>query len=261
MKKEEQGEARVMALRGSLSRYVKDLEMQPGWHQLPNGIVAYSDPVAMSLTDPRGQIESTSLVKENDGMWSQVENVDDFTNLGETAFRKIGAGGPQRTITFFAPSTMEDYWEHESEVPVRPFAEEKRREPQGRTDWSEDDKEDEEQMELQMESHDIEKMVVAQRPNEVELDETIYTEKMSVKDLQIACKERQLPYSGSKRRQQERKPLALGQPRLSSLKEQETHFVTHLPYAPWCQACVATRAKEDKHEMRDDKPDQGKNVI
>ena len=148
MKKEEQGEARVMALRGSLSRYVKDLEMQRGWHQLPNGIVAYSDPVAMSLTDPRGQIESTwksrmTLVKENDGMWSQLENVDDFTNLGETAFRKIGAGGPQRTITFSAPSIMEDHWEQESEVPVRPFPEEKRREPQGRTDWSEDDKEDE----------------------------------------------------------------------------------------------------------------------
>ena len=182
---------------------------------------------------------------------------------------------------------MEDYWEESSEVPVRPYPEEKRREPQARTDWSEDDREEEEDMEAKMEFHDIEKMVVTQRPNEVELDETIYTEKMSVKDLQIACKERQLPYSGSKRRlldrlvafkvnlennmklevasklykEQERKPLALGQPRLPSLKEQETHFVTHLPYAPWCQACVATRAKEDKHELRDDKPDQGKNVI
>ena len=96
-KKEGEGEARIMALRGRLSRYVKDLEMQPGWHQLPNGIVAYSDPVAMSLTDPRGQIESTwksrmTLVKENDGMWSQLENIDDFTNLGDTAFRKIGTG-------------------------------------------------------------------------------------------------------------------------------------------------------------------------
>ena len=52
--------------------------------------------------------------------------------------------------------------------------------------------------------------------------------------------------------EQERKPTALGQPRLPSLKEQSAHFVTHLPYALWCQACVATRAKEDKFEQRDD---------
>ena len=61
--------------------------------------------------------------------------------------------------------------------------------------------------------------------------------------------------------EQERRPIALGQSRLPSLKEQETHFVTHLPYAPWCQACVATRAKEDKFEQREEKADLGKNVI
>ena len=37
-KTEERAEARVWALQGSLSHYVKDLEVQPGWHQLPNGI-------------------------------------------------------------------------------------------------------------------------------------------------------------------------------------------------------------------------------
>ena len=125
------------------------------------------------------------------------------------------------------------------------------------------------------------------RQDEVELDETLYTEKMTVKELHLACKERQLPYSGSKRRmldrliafkvnlenqmklsiasklfdKRERKPTALGQPRLPSLKEQEAYFVIHLPYAPWCQACVATRAKEDKFEQRDEKADLGKNVI
>ena len=30
------------------------------------------------------------------------------------------------------------------------------------------------------------------RQDEVELDETLYTEKMTVKELQLACKERQL---------------------------------------------------------------------
>ena len=43
-----------------------------------------------------------------------------------------------------------------------------------------------------MDAKDIEKMVVAERQDEVELDETLYTEKMTVKELQLACKERQL---------------------------------------------------------------------
>ena len=117
----------------------------PQWH-------SYSDPVAMTFADPRGQIEETwkarmTLLKGKAGLWTQVEIIENYFELGEAAFRKIGMEGPQRTITFFAPSVMEDYWEHNSEVPLRPFPEEKRREPQGRTDWSEDDREEEEDME------------------------------------------------------------------------------------------------------------------
>ena len=43
-KVDEKQEARVLALRGTLSRYVKEMEMEPGWHRLLNGVVAYSDP-------------------------------------------------------------------------------------------------------------------------------------------------------------------------------------------------------------------------
>ena len=126
---------------------------------------------------------------------------------------------------------------------------------------------------MQLEAQEIEKMVVADRPDEIELDEVTYTEKMSVKEPQMACKEHGLPYTGSKRRlldkllafkinienklklsianklfqEQQRKPMTLGQPKLPSLKDQEAHFVTHIPYAAWCQACVAS-AKEDKRE-------------
>ena len=55
--KESGKEARVMALRGTPSKHIQDLEMAPGWHRLPNGIVAYSDPIATTLADPRGQME------------------------------------------------------------------------------------------------------------------------------------------------------------------------------------------------------------
>ena len=139
-----------------------------------------------------------TLVKDADGMWSQVENIGNYMELGLTAFRKLGTGGPLRTLS--APSEMEDYWELNSEVPIRPYPEERMREPQGRLDWSEDEREEEEELEMQLEAQDIEKMAVADRPNEIELDEVTYTEKMSVKELQMACKERELPYTGSKRR-------------------------------------------------------------
>ena len=101
--------------------------------------------------------------------------------------------------------------------------------------------------------HDVEKMVVAERQSEVELDETTHSEKMTVKELQLACKERQLPTSGSKKKllerlvafkvnlenhmhlavanklhkEQRRRPVTLGQPKLPSLAEQELHNVTH----------------------------------
>ena len=64
------------------------------------------------------------------------------------------------------------------------------RESQGRTDGSEDDYENEDKLELRMDAQDIEKMVVAEKRDEVELDETLYTEKMTVKELQLACKKR-----------------------------------------------------------------------
>ena len=37
--------------------------------------------------------------------------------------------------------------------------------------------------------------------------------------------------------------------------------MTHLPYAPWCQACVANRAREDRHQTQQENEDRGKNVI
>lgn len=45
-KKDGMTTAHVMALRGTFSKYIEELEMAPDWHRLPNGIVAYSDPIA-----------------------------------------------------------------------------------------------------------------------------------------------------------------------------------------------------------------------
>ena len=139
-------------------------------------------------------------------------------------------------------------------------------------EWSEDEGEELEELEAQEMYHEVEEMVVAERPREVELDEVTFSEKMSVKELQMACKERQLAHTGSKKKllerlvafkvnlenqmhlavakklynEQRRRPVTLGQPKLPSLAEQELHNVTHWPFASWCQACVASRSKEDE---------------
>ena len=274
-----------------MSKYVQELEMAPGWHRLPNGVVVYSDPIALRLADPKDSVEKAyksrmTLAKEKNGQWTQLEKVDDITAGGSEMFRKIGINEePQRTLSFFAPSRFKDYWEHDSEVPISPFPE-----PEDAiqsVEWSEDDAEEIEEMEQQVENQDIEKLVIAKHPHEVELDETMFSEKTSVKDLQMARKERNLPYTGSKKRllerlmnfkinietqmqlsiankiykEQQRIPVTIGQPKLPSLAEQERHFITHMPYAGWCQACVASRAKEDKHVNREEQEDQGRNLI
>lgn len=278
---------RINVLRAYLSKNVEELELTPQWHRLPNRVIAYSDPVAIRLADARQSVDGDwkarlTLMKDKDGVWRQLQNVEDYIKLGENAFGRITTDqNPQRTWNFFATSRLKDYWEQDAEVPVFPYPE-----PEGEIkhhEWSEEEQEDVEELEEQWEAQDIEQMVVAEKKDEVEVDEVIYDENTTVKDLQLACKERNLPYTGSKRRlvafkvdlvnklqlsiankflnESRRRPMTLGQPKLPSLKEQEWHFVTHWPYAPWCQACVASRAKEDKHLPQEKKTDPGKNII
>ena len=217
---------------------------------------------------------------------TQLANVEDIQSLGNVAFRRISMDNePMRLLSFFSPTKFKDYWESGSEVPVSPYP--CTEESFGHMEWSEDDAEEMEELEYKEMYHDVEKMVVAERPNEVELDQVLFSEKMKVKELQVACKERQLPWTGSKRKlldsllkfkvhletqmhlaaasklyeEQQRRPVTLGQPKLPSLAEQALHFVTHWPYAPWCQACVACRAKEDHYKNVGEKEDMGKNII
>ena len=269
--------ARVYVLRGFLSKYVEELE-------LPPGVIVYSDPVAIRLADARQSVDGEwkarmTLMKDKDGMWRQLENVEDYTSLGDKAFRRVTTDqNPQRTLSFFSPSRLRDYWEQDAEVPTFPYPE-----PEGEIkhhEWSEEDQ-------MNWRSNGKPKVVLAEKTDEVELDEVVFNEKSTVKELQLACTERGLPYSGSKKRmlarliafkidlenklqlsianklfkENQRKPMTLGQPKLPSLKEQELHFVAHWPYAPWCQACMASRAKEDKHISEKKKPELGKNVI
>ncbi len=51
------GEMRVLALQGFVSRELEQLSLSPGWHVLPNGVAAYSDPVALNFMDPRGNFD------------------------------------------------------------------------------------------------------------------------------------------------------------------------------------------------------------
>ena len=43
-------------------------------------------------------------------------------------------------------------------------------------------------------------MILTEKTDEVELDEVVFNEKLPVKELQLACTERGLPYLGSKKK-------------------------------------------------------------
>lgn len=60
-----------------------------------------------------------------------------------------------------------------------------------------------------------------------------------------------------------REAIPLKTPKLPSRREQELHQLTHLPFQPWCQQCVATRSKEDPRTKEDqsDRKDRGRPVI
>ena len=173
-----------------------------------------------------------------------------------------------------------------SEVPNSPYPEQ--HDVTREFEWSEDDQEGEAELEEALKDSEERRLKAEEKDlEEIEIDNRIFNTSNSMKELQEACKSRGLPISGSKRKllqklavfkreledrvrmdianklfqERERKPLTLGQPRLPSVKEQELHFVTHLPYAPWCQACVANRAREDRHQAQQEKEDRGKNVI
>ena len=270
----------VCALEGFLGASFKELEKTPGWHVLPNGLAAYSDPVATQLLDPSGTFEwkaRMTFMKTKDGKWMQVENVSDYTELGNMAFRRFGpTEDPQRTITVVAPTKMKDYFEVDSEVPVTPFPTTFRGLQSDELGWSDEEVgvgNEEMMREAPAEGHEDEAAAEerAGQRKEVEMDAIRYSLYNSLKELREGCERHGLPTSGSKSKllmrldnfrmdleakmqteiarklhcEKERKPVSLGIPKRPSLEQQNEHNLTHYPFAGWCQAC--TRAKEEVH--------------
>ena len=98
--------------------------------------------------------------------------------------------------------------------------------------------------------------------------------KSSLKELQALCREYQLKTQGSKKQLLSRLATAVREERLGnqlqqrrqdyhehvvpfqqqptskpSEEEVEMHNLTHPPFQPWCEHCVATRGKEDPHKQ------------
>ena len=295
---EKQGdEARICALRGFLSRELGELERSPGWHVLPNGVVVYSDSVALNFLDPRNNFDvewpsRMTLMKLNNGsgQWEQVENVEDYRNT-EQPYRKLTPESqPQRTLTFVAPRQLQNYFAPNSEVPISMFPR------MGGEIEAWPDSEDE-VAEFQPEDAgaggeapgQLEPAFQDEDELEVTIDEEVLNSTTKLKTLQEWCRKLGMATSGGKTKclrrlrsyrvveeqkmavevsrkmyeEGKREAVALPVPKLPSKTEQEIHNLTHIPFAPWCQCCVATRAKEDarKEEARGDVTDRGKPII
>ena len=266
-------------LSGLLSRELRNLEKSPGWHRLPNGVVVYSDAVATKLLDPRSMLSEkwrcrmTFMKQDNvEGTWTEYERDNNIYDGIPTTFRDIATSNePQRTLTFLAPSPFKAYWEKDSEVPLAPY-------PQVEDSlvditWDDDDDEVEaaDETTLQAEEQFVPE---AQGAENVKIDNFVFSKEMTSKDLRHACQTYGLPQSGAKWKllqrletfkarmdaqmetevatklyqENMRRPVKIKAPKLPSPKEQEEHALTHLPFAAWCEACLATRSREDPRE-------------
>ena len=290
-------EMRVLALQGFVSRELEQLSLSPGWHVLPNGVAAYSDPVALNFMDPRGNFDvewpaRMTLMKVHDGTghWVQVENTKDY-RATDNPYRKLTADNqPQRTLTFVAPAKLQDYFVSGAEVPVSMYP----RMGEEIPDWPDSEDEVGEFVGMGAEGEGappggFEIEMHEEGEMEVMLDEDTLNMDTRLKDLQEWCRKLGLATSGSKMKclkrlqkfklleeqklaidlskrlyeESQREAIPLQVPKLPSRVDQDIHNLTHIPFASWCQCCVATRAKEDarRDEERGDKKDRGKSVI
>lgn len=120
---------RIYALEGYLSKELGTISRTPGWHRLPNGVAVYSDATADKFLDPEGMVndkwkKSMTLMTKpgREGIWCQLENLKDYNEQGDLAFRYlVPSWDPHRALTFIRPSGFEDFYEEGSEVPVAPY--------------------------------------------------------------------------------------------------------------------------------------------
>ena len=101
---------------------------------------------------------------------------------------------------------------------------------------------------------------------------------MTLRQLREICERYKLPSSGGKSKclgrlkkykvelenrltgeiasklfaEERRAPIVAPKPRAPSKEEQERHAVSHLPYAPWCESCIAGRARNGPHQKSGD---------
>ena len=223
--------------------------------------------------------------RDADGHWIQLENSDDFPNLGEP-FRRLAPGdSPQRTLTFISPRKLKDYFTLNSEVPVSQYplhGHQMRRVRLKEEEMHAAGAEGDGRVHVELEVGDDD-------PLEVTIDESVLNMGSKPKTLQEWCRKLTLLTSGGKAKclrrlqkyrleeeqsisleiskkffaEEERRPLAMRAPKLPTKMEQDLHNLTHLPFAGWCQSCVATRAKEDlrrQHE-RSHKKNSGRSVV
>lgn len=287
----------MLALQGFVSRELEQLSLSPGWHVLPNGVAAYSDPVALNFMDPRGNFDvewpaRMTLMKVHDGTghWVQVENTKDY-RATDNPYRKLTADNqPQRTLTFVAPAKLQDYFVAGGDVPVSMYP----RMGEEIPDWPDSEEEVDEFVGMGAEGEGappggFEIEIHEEGEMEVMLDEDTLSMDTRLNDLQEWCRKLGLATSGSKMKclkrlrkfklmeeqklaidlskrlyeESQREAIPLQVPKLPSRVDQDIHNLTHIPFASWCQCCVATRAKEDarRDEERGDKKDRGKSVI
>ena len=206
------------------SAEVKVLAEKTGWHRAPNGdpVLIKQDAIVHQTGYPRYPYHNlrTTWVRK-DGNWEKIEDRVNWTVLEDPS--QIIEGGGDRMVVYFH--------QQPKEVPaelvgvdvdgLRVVDLKARLKSLGKPIWGAKD-------------------VLRERLKEVE-------RKLKY-DIDVGKRIQQREEELSKDPMLGREPMELPGPEPPSVVERQLHELTHLPFAPWCEACVRGRGKDAPHQ-------------
>ena len=255
---------------------------QPGWSIIGNGVPVFYAPQATHYLDPSptfgpGSFPYRLTLWKQDEFWEVVEPATKYMELDEDErFRELETERPLETLTFFG--SVNFTWEDVKAVEEEAFDFEAIVDegiepvPEG--------EQPEEPAQPVSDAQPPPQIVPHADKDELVIDNNLLTPENTLAELRQAALFMGISSAGSKAklwrrlvskyleldmqskieisqklmREQQRDPEV---PRIPKIPDDpmvvELHQATHLPFQPWCSACVATRSKSDHHQELEDR--------
>ena len=272
-------------------------ELAPGWNVLPAGHVVHLEQKTDKLTDPHPVWKSrpyrTCLASMDGKDWKVITLNEAWGNLADA--QAVYTGVPRRLITVVTekPLELKTLWMSKEEmeailVEQQDQALEESVEPKP-VEGEVDDEEAEVPgfADVDLPTVEVEGVPIDAAPNRLIVNGEEITAESSLRKMREAAKFLKVAIGGAKSkvwaklvnchlqaaagavdaaaalalRGEQVDPVMRARPREPSVRERELHEVTHQPYMPWCEACVASRADAHPSAVEPDDDVQDMAVI